>query len=688
MKQRFTSLDIRATVNELNAHLSGKYIQNFYATEQRFFFLKFSNKDVLLIEPGMRMHLVKSHGTEISHFCKKLREKCRNTKISRIYQHGFDRIVVLDLQRYRVVVEFFSAGNVIILDDEDNIVELHRPVPDIGMIKGKKYIWNLVELECSYEQFQTVGLAGIFPFEKEFIVGLESELNMALNEEPSTKESKQERVEHFLNETKKRVENLGWYGEVHHEKLVPSQLYAFLCNPECIKVSKFLKPNKTKNIAKDVQNLQINSQKGTNKLDANESIRLIDKEQIETLIKSTSKSAKLEFDSFNAASEYAFSGFTKKVKDKGDKTERIRTAQAKYISELTIQADANREKAQNIEEHREFIADILRVFKKVYNNKMEWKIFELFYREELRRENELSKAIVRYDLEKGTAILDLDGMLMEIDLHASASKNIEAYYTKARKAESKASKTEKAMESLHRDTNKSKRNVKPQTRIPYWFERFNFFIGTDGTLVLGGKNLQDNELLVKNYLEKDDLYFHCDTHGASSVICKGRGDIVIVEAACMALTHSKSWEERVLSPVFWVEPSQVSKTAPSGEYLARGSFMISGKKNFINLPRLEYGVGIIFKEEGSQPLEFVGKPTGSEILHGMPVAAPWCVVKNYKYRVRITPGTSKKSQVCQNVMKVLCDMAEGESEECVVRAVGLDEYMKVVPGKSKISKAI
>ena len=40
---------------------------------------------------------------------------------------------------------------------------------------------------------------------------------------------------------------------------------------------------------------------------------------------------------------------------------------------------------------------------------------------------------------------------------------------------------------------------------------------------------------------------------------------------------------------------QVSKTAPSGEYLTTGSFMIRGKKNYLPPSYLMMGFGIMFK---------------------------------------------------------------------------------------------
>jgi len=49
------------------------------------------------------------------------------------------------------------------------------------------------------------------------------------------------------------------------------------------------------------------------------------------------------------------------------------------------------------------------------------------------------------------------------------------------------------------------------------------------------------------------------------------------EAGTMAICNSAAWDAKVVTSAWWVNPSQVSKTAPSGEYLTTGSFMIRGK---------------------------------------------------------------------------------------------------------------
>ena len=61
--------------------------------------------------------------------------------------------------------------------------------------------------------------------------------------------------------------------------------------------------------------------------------------------------------------------------------------------------------------------------------------------------------------------------------------------------------------------------------------------------------------------------------------------------------HSRAWDEKVVTSAWWVWGSQVSKTAPSGEYLTTGSFMVRGKKNFLPPSHLVYGFGFLFRLE-------------------------------------------------------------------------------------------
>lgn len=63
----------------------------------------------------------------------------------------------------------------------------------------------------------------------------------------------------------------------------------------------------------------------------------------------------------------------------------------------------------------------------------------------------------------------------------------------------------------------------------------------------------------------------------------------------MSVCRSSAWNEKVVTSAWWVYHHQVSKTAPTGEYLTTGSFMIRGKKNYLPASNLIMGFGIWFK---------------------------------------------------------------------------------------------
>jgi hypothetical protein len=63
----------------------------------------------------------------------------------------------------------------------------------------------------------------------------------------------------------------------------------------------------------------------------------------------------------------------------------------------------------------------------------------------------------------------------------------------------------------------------------------------------------------------------------------------------MAVCYSGAWEAKISTNAWWVYHNQVSKQAPSGEYLSTGSFMIRGKKNYCPQTILVCGFALLYK---------------------------------------------------------------------------------------------
>ncbi|KAG8126705.1 putative Colon cancer antigen 1 protein [Naja naja] len=122
------------------------------------------------------------------------------------------------------------------------------------------------------------------------------------------------------------------------------------------------------------------------------------------------------------------------------------------------------------------------------------------------------------------------------------------------------------------------------------FEKFLWFISSENYLVIAGRDQQQNEMIVKRYLRPGDRI----------------PPRTLTEAGTMALCYSAAWDARVITSAWWVYHNQVmksgklpylrvSKTAPTGEYLTTGSFMIRGKKNFLPPSYLMMGFSFLFK---------------------------------------------------------------------------------------------
>lgn len=185
-------------------------------------------------------------------------------------------------------------------------------------------------------------------------------------------------------------------------------------------------------------------------------------------------------------------------------------------------------------------------------------------------------------------------MEIVIDPNKSVFENAARYYELAKKYRRKA---ERLKEYLQKKKKKQVRNT--VTRKKEWYEKFYWFFTSGGFLAIGGKDAKTNQIVVRRYMESKDLYFHADVHGASSVILKKgqeAGERDIYETCVFAACYSSAWKYGLLvCDVFYVLPEQVSLSAPSGEYLPKGGFLIRGEKNIMK--DVELRLDVSYDEE-------------------------------------------------------------------------------------------
>ena len=136
------------------------------------------------------------------------------------------------------------------------------------------------------------------------------------------------------------------------------------------------------------------------------------------------------------------------------------------------------------------------------------------------------------------------------------------------------------------------RKVQYQRPKKRWFDRFRWFYTSDQVLVIGGRDAGQNEELIRKYLEGGDTFVHADVHGASVVVVKGKTKDMD-EVARFAAAYSGAWRAGFASAdVYAARPDQVSKTAESGEYLSRGSFVVRGERQWFHDVPLEVVIGL------------------------------------------------------------------------------------------------
>lgn len=257
-------------------------------------------------------------------------------------------------------------------------------------------------------------------------------------------------------------------------------------------------------------------------------------------------------------------------------------------------------------------------------------------------------------------------MKITINSKLSVEQNAQTYFEKAKQSRKKLEGARKALdvslkkrdaelqakeEKLEKIKAEHERIASKERRKTEWYEKFRWFLSSEGFLVIGGRDATTNEIVIKKHTDKDDIVFHTDMAGSPFFVIKTEGggepgEATLQEAADATLCFSRAWKMGLgTTPTFWVRPDQVSKEANPGEYMPKGAFMIRGKTNYM-IPTPNCAVGAL--EDG-------------RIMCG-PVSA---VKKNCGKHLVIVQGRKKASEIAKLIRKKF----GGE----------LDEIIRVLP---------
>lgn len=269
-------------------------------------------------------------------------------------------------------------------------------------------------------------------------------------------------------------------------------------------------------------------------------------------------------------------------------------------------------------------------------------------------------------------------MKVVLDFNKSLEENANDYFNKSKNAKRKLDGVNKTLKSFS-DKKEKEKDVVVESKIKLkkidnskvlWFEKFKWFISSDNYLIIAGRDATTNEIVIKKHTLEKDLVFHTDMAGSPFAVIKfDSNDIKLVkddlkvpklnqipestikETASFVSLHAKGWKLGLSDvKVFYVTPLQVSKEANPGEFIAKGSFMIRGKTNYIDYNN-EYGIGLV----------------GEKVI-----CAPLTAIQTHsKTVVQIIQGNEKASVVAKKVKAIFRDKEEID--------VSVDDIIKVLP---------
>ena len=665
-----SNVDINAICYELNEILEGARVDKSFQPTKDTVIMRFHVRGTgrvdVVFQAGVRIHTTRyplDNPKIPPSFPMVLRKHLKGANIVSINQHNFDRVVEIKIKKektYTLVIELFSKGNIILLDEAGNIV-----------IPLKRKQWSDRDIS-SKKEYKYPPKRGINPLELQ----------------------KKDLIQLFNDSNTDLIRTLArsGLGGVYSEEIVlrsgidKKTISSNLGDEEINKIYETIL-----DIFNPLKNHKINPNiviRNDNVSDSSKDLNKINKPKEDVLplnlqlYEDNNEYKREYFDTFNEAADEFFS---KRIKDE------IKSVQegiwdkkvGKYEKRLKIQNETlngfkntikvSKQKGDLLYANYSQIENLLNVIQNARSKEYPWKQIAKTLKDA--KKSGMDEAQIVDSMDKlGNLVLDIDGEKISIDSKIPIPENAEMYYEKAKKAKRKIEGALIAIENTEKQLKKmeDKRDIAmdnimvPQKRVKKeltWYEKLRWFVTSDNFLVIGGRDANTNEAVVKKYLDNNDIYLHSDIHGASSVVIKTEGnkvnDNTLKESAIFAASFSSAWSKNYgTQDVYWVNPDQVSKTPESGEFVAKGSFIIRGNRNHIRGLNLKIAVGIVDYE-------------GKRIMAG-PVDAVSSHTDNY---VIIKPGYTKKEAIAKKILHKI-------NEDNII---SLDDVVRVLPsGKCDI----
>jgi predicted ribosome quality control (RQC) complex YloA/Tae2 family protein len=281
----------------------------------------------------------------------------------------------------------------------------------------------------------------------------------------------------------------------------------------------------------------------------------------------------------------------------------------------------------------------------------------------------------------------LDHLNERVKLEQSIPKFSSLLFSRAKELERGSINIDKASEDLKSRIVKIKNQTqKIHEKIQFnkleskqWYERYRWFVTTDGHLVIGGRDASSNSAVIRKHMTENDLVFHAEIHGSPFFLVKNatnqENGTFVEETAQATVSFSRAWKDGLSNgDAYWVFPNQVKKGAPTGQFLPKGSFVIEGKRNFCRGIELKLSIGLIQIE--NKRYRFVCGPSSAIQKRSLVLAS-------------LLPGGYDPMYLAKKIksefVKVISDFDPDLAD--YLKRVILDEIIRILPsGQSKIER--
>ncbi|NVM05337.1 MAG: fibronectin-binding domain-containing protein, partial [Candidatus Helarchaeota archaeon] len=675
MKYSMSNFDILAIVSEIKPKIIEGRIQKIYQIES-IFILKFKTKTGtinLLVETPNRIHITEYERGKPKippNFCVKLRKSTKNLRVLDFYQHNFDRVIVLELGYIqsekendslksiitcKIIFEFFDKGNVILTDENNILISAlrYKTMRDRRIIPNRIFLLPTTSgqniMNITLEDFQNT----LQNSKKRIIPTLVSNLNIGPNyaqeiciranvDPQAPSNSILEKSEEIFKEIKNLLRP--FKEKQFNPQIIYKNSEFYAISPIDLQIFQDLKKKQFRTINEAVDEFY-SLQEET-----------IEKKQIlEQISESKAKITRLE---------------------------RILNDQKKQLQALIRKGEKFKEYGDLIYQNLGLIQQLVDFVNSSRKNNISWNEIISKLEKDKKEEDSYAKIMTKIIPKKALVELKFGDTQFQIDFTDSPTKIANNFYQKSKKMLKKKVGAEKAIQNTLKklETAKLEDSIekpiidKPRKkRAPKWFEKFRWLKSSDGFLILGGKDVKTNEIIVKKYMNDNDIFIHASFAGAPAVIIQTEGKDLpeqsILEGAQLAISYSGAWKAGYSqADVFWVQGSQVTFTPPSGEYRKKGSFIIKGKKNILKSIPATIRIGFKIEDE-----------------YTYPVISPDIEQKDILFPVEICPGDLKSSILAKEIMSYWLSNVKDSKLRNKIKQINIDEIQRLIPtGKGKI----